>query len=40
MERRVIGSLSPRIDFLTAAINIAEAIGRLPTPIPSARRLL
>jgi hypothetical protein len=40
MERRVIGSLSPRVDFLTAAINIAEAIGRLPTPIPSARRLL
>lgn len=40
MERRVIGSLSPRVDFLTAAIKVAEAIGRLPTPIPPARRLL
>jgi hypothetical protein len=40
MERRVIGSLSPRVDFLTAAINVAEAIDRLPAPIPAARRLL
>lgn len=40
MERRVIGSLSPRVDFLTAAIKVAEAIGRLPTSIPSTRRLL
>jgi hypothetical protein len=40
MERRVIGSLSPRVDFLTAAIRVAEAIERLPGPVPAARRLL
>jgi hypothetical protein len=40
MERRVIGSLSPRVDFLTGAIRIAEAIERLPAPVPAARRLL
>jgi predicted NBD/HSP70 family sugar kinase len=40
MERRVIGSLSPRVDFLTAAIQVAEAIERLPAPVPAARRLL
>ncbi len=40
MERRVIGSLSPRVDFLTAAIRVAEAIERLPGPAPAARRLL
>ena len=40
MERRVIGSLSPRVDFLTGAIRVAEAIERLPTPVPAARRLL
>jgi hypothetical protein len=40
MERRVIGSLSPRVDFLTAAIRVAEAIERIPTPPPTARRLL
>jgi hypothetical protein len=40
MERRVIGSLSPRVDFLTAAIRVAEAIERLPDPVPATRRLL
>jgi hypothetical protein len=40
MERRVIGSLSPRVDFLTAAIRVADAIERIPTPPSTARRLL
>ena len=40
MERRVIGSLSPRADFLTAAIRVADAIERIPTPPLTARRLL
>jgi ElaB/YqjD/DUF883 family membrane-anchored ribosome-binding protein len=40
MERRVIGSLSPRVDFLTAAVRVAEAIERIPAPVPAARRLL
>jgi hypothetical protein len=40
MEHRVIGSLSPRVDFLTGAIRVAEAIDRLPAPVPAARRLL
>ena len=40
MELRVIGSLSPRVDFLSAAIQVAEAIERLPAPVPAARRLL
>ncbi|MGH3246476.1 MAG: hypothetical protein ACRDOI_09720 [Trebonia sp.] len=40
MERRVIGPLSPRVDFLTAAIRVAEAIERIPTPPLTARRLL
>ncbi|HEY6315111.1 MAG TPA: hypothetical protein VIY52_30505 [Streptosporangiaceae bacterium] len=40
MDRRVIGSLSPRVDFLTGAIRVAEAIERLPVQVPAARRLL
>jgi hypothetical protein len=40
MERRVIGSLSMRVDFLMAAIHVAEAVERLTTPVPAARRLL
>jgi hypothetical protein len=40
VERRVIGSLSPRVDFLTAAIQVAEAIERLTAPVPAAQRLL
>jgi len=40
LELRVIGSLSPRVDFLTAAIRVAEAIERIPEPPVAARRLL
>ena len=40
LELRVIGSLSPRVDFLTAAIRVAEAIERIPEPPPAARHLL
>jgi hypothetical protein len=40
MEKRVIGSLSPRVDFLTAAIQVATAVERIPAPVPAARRLL
>ena len=40
LERRMIGSLSPRVDFLTAAMRVAEAIERIPEPPDAARRLL
>jgi hypothetical protein len=40
MEKRVIGSLSPRVDFLTAAVRVADAIERIPTPPTTARQLL
>jgi hypothetical protein len=40
LELRVIGSLSPRVDFLTEAIRVAEAIERIPEPPTAARRLL
>jgi hypothetical protein len=40
LERRVIGPLSPRVDFLESAIRIAEAIERVPGPLPAADRLL
>lgn len=40
MERRVIGPLSPRVDFLTAAIQVAEGIERVAQPGPGALRLL
>jgi hypothetical protein len=40
IEKRVIGSLSPRVDFLTAAIQVATAVERIPAPVPAARRLL
>jgi hypothetical protein len=40
LELRVIGSLSPRVDFLTAASRVAEAIERIPEPPSAARRLL
>jgi hypothetical protein len=40
LELRVIGPLSPRVDFLTAAIRVAEAIERIPEPPAAARRLL
>jgi hypothetical protein len=39
-ERRVIGPLSPRVDFLSAAIQVAAAIERLSAPVPAASRLL
>lgn len=40
MERRVIGPLSPRVDFLTAAIQVADSIQRVSQPGPGALRLL
>jgi hypothetical protein len=42
IERRMIGSLSPRVDFLTSAIRIAQALDRIPreNPVPAAQRLL
>jgi hypothetical protein len=40
IQRRVIGSLSPRVDFLTAAIHIAGAVERLTERVPAAERLL
>jgi hypothetical protein len=40
LEVRMIGSLSPRVDFLMEAIRVAEAIERIPEPPPAARRLL
>ena len=40
MERRIIGSLSPRVDFLIAAVNVAQAIEQIPEPVPAARALL
>jgi hypothetical protein len=40
MERRTVGSLSPRVDFLTAAIQVAAAVDRLSSPVPTASRLL
>ncbi|MFI6266659.1 hypothetical protein [Micromonospora sp. NPDC051006] len=40
MAARVIGSLSPRVDFLTSAIRLAEHLDRIPDPGPQARRLL
>ncbi len=44
LEQRIIGPLSPRVDFLTSAINIAEAVHQARTtgmgPTPAAQRLL
>ncbi|MEO5876228.1 MAG: hypothetical protein ABIQ26_14615 [Streptosporangiaceae bacterium] len=41
LPTRMIGPLSPRTDFLTAAISVAEHLERLDTePGPAARRLL
>jgi len=39
-ERRVIGPLSPRVDYLTAAIRVAETLLRIAGPGPGALRLL
>jgi len=40
MERRVIGPLSPRVDYLTAAIRVAESVQRPPGPSAAAARLV
>jgi hypothetical protein len=39
LERRVIGPLSPRVDFLTATINVAEQAVRMPETLTVARLL-
>jgi hypothetical protein len=40
LERRMIGPLSPRVDFLVSAVNVAQAIELIPDPVPAARALL
>lgn len=40
MDRRIIGPLSPRVDYLTAAVRIAENVGRNPDSGDVALRLL
>jgi hypothetical protein len=40
MARRTVGPLSPRVDFLTAAQRVAEAVERIPGPPQAASRLL
>jgi hypothetical protein len=40
LERRIVGALSPRVDFLTAAVSIAGHIDRLPIVERGAARLL
>jgi hypothetical protein len=40
MSRRVIGPLSPRVNYLTAAIRVAESLQRAPRPWQAAHRLL
>jgi len=40
LSNRVIGSLSPRVDFLTSAIRLAEHVERSGDPGPQAMRLL
>jgi hypothetical protein len=39
-ERRVIGPLSPRVNYLEAAIRVAESLLRVPNPGTAAVRLL
>ncbi|MEU4836204.1 hypothetical protein [Streptosporangium sp. NPDC023615] len=39
-EQRVLGPLSPRVDFLVSAMRIAEHLTRLAEPPPGAVRLL
>ncbi|MFA1551247.1 hypothetical protein [Actinomadura chokoriensis] len=39
LEQRIVGPLSPRTDFLTCALRLAEHAGR-GTPSPDAQRLL
>ena len=40
LDRRVIGPLSPRVNYLSAAIRVAESLLRIPGPGPAAQRLL
>jgi hypothetical protein len=40
LEQRIVGPLSPRVDFLTAAIRIAEQAARLPADNPAVARLI
>jgi hypothetical protein len=40
MQQRVIGPLSPRVNYLEAAIRVAESLLRVPNPSPAAVRLL
>jgi hypothetical protein len=40
LERRVIGPLSPRVDYLSAAIAVADGVRRLHSPGADAHRLL
>lgn len=40
LAQRVLGSLSSRVYFLTAAIRVAEGVQRMPEPGPAATRLL
>ncbi|HMH94052.1 MAG TPA: hypothetical protein VK586_23605 [Streptosporangiaceae bacterium] len=40
LDRRVIGPLSPRVDYLTAAVHVAQGIQRLPDAGAEAPRLL
>jgi hypothetical protein len=40
IAERIVGPLSPRVHFLTAALKVAEAVKRTPEPRPEARRLL
>jgi hypothetical protein len=40
LATRIIGPLSPRVDFLTGAARLAERIQRIPEPSPTATRLL
>ncbi|MRH93528.1 hypothetical protein GFY24_40085 [Nocardia sp. SYP-A9097] len=40
LSRRVVGPLSPRVDFLTAGIQVAERITRMPAPTLPVLRLL
>lgn len=40
LEHRVIGPLSPRVDYLTAAIAVADEVRRIPSPGTGAIALL
>jgi hypothetical protein len=40
LDLRVIGPLSPRVNYLSAAIRVAESYLRIPGPGPAAQRLL